>query len=130
MHAYLTIALGSAAGGVSRLLLGALLGRLVTSRFPHGTLLINVSGCFLLGVALGQAGGDDVTLLASAQGTLLLAFCGSFTTVSTFALETTALHRSALQAMATCYAMLSLAGCVAATMAGVFTGQGFTAWLA
>ena len=58
------IAAGSAIGGVSRYLLGGVVQRLDWTRtFPLGTLLINVTGSFLLGVILRYRGrhADDLT---------------------------------------------------------------------
>src|ERR1700720_3792413 len=52
---FLYIALGSAIGGVSRSLLGGLIQRLLDTTFPAGTLLVNISGSFLLGAILRYA---------------------------------------------------------------------------
>lgn len=128
MHVYLAIAVGSAAGGVSRLLIGTLLGRLVLSPFPYGTLLVNLSGSFLLGFALAYAEESGIAM-TTVPGLLLLAFCGSFTTVSTFTLESLTLGRHGHAGLAIWYVLLSIAGCVAAAAAGALMGQGVFAWL-
>jgi fluoride exporter len=68
-------------GAVARFLLdGAVAGRAARS-FPWGTLVVNVAGAFLLGVLAGAVVGGDAFRLA-ATGLL-----GSFTTFSTWALE-------------------------------------------
>src|SRR5919108_2146770 len=84
------IALGSAVGGVSRYLLGGLVQRLLDTTFPAGTLLINVTGSFLLGAIL-RYGIDTPTLSPELRAMLTIGFCGGYTTFSTFSYETAAL---------------------------------------
>jgi fluoride exporter len=68
-------------GAIGRFLLdGAVAGR-VGREFPYGTLAVNVSGSFVLGVLVGGALSDDAYRLA---GTGLV---GAFTTFSTWTLE-------------------------------------------
>ena len=85
-------AAGSAQRGMSRLLRGTYLHQKTGSTFPVGTLLINISGSFLLGLLLRyspatQAISPDVTAL------LTTGFCGGYTTFSTFSYESLALLR-------------------------------------
>ena len=55
--------------------------------FPYGTLLVNLTGCFTVGVFAALA--DERFLLGPEMKLLLMAgFCGAFTTFSTFMLET------------------------------------------
>ncbi len=61
--------------------------------FPIGTLVVNLIGCFLLGLILGIAEtkkwlGDHATLLLSTG------FCGGFTTFSTFSVEANELFKA------------------------------------
>jgi CrcB protein len=69
-------------GAVARFVIDGLVQSRVSSEFPLGTLLVNLSGCFLLGLLVG--------LHASHRATLLLgtATLGSYTTFSTWMLET------------------------------------------
>ncbi len=73
----LLVGLGSATGGVLRYVVGSALN----GRFPYGTLLANVSGCFLLGMLLSALGERP----ESSNGRLLLGvgFLGGYTTFST-----------------------------------------------
>jgi CrcB protein len=83
MSAALILGIGllGGAGAVGRFLLdGAIAGRVGRS-FPWGTLAVNVTGAFLLGALVGATAGAD-TLRLGATGVL-----GSFTTFSTWALE-------------------------------------------
>lgn len=83
----LSVAIGSAAGGVARYLLsGAVHGRLGTA-FPLGTFVINVLGCLALGFIM-QVALDTGELSPSARALLTTGFCGGFTTFSTFSWET------------------------------------------
>jgi protein CrcB len=73
------IAIGSAIGGVSRYLVGGLVQRLAAGTFPAGTLLINVSGSFLLGAIL-RYGVETTTLTPEVRALLTVGFCGGYTT--------------------------------------------------
>jgi CrcB protein len=50
--AYFWIALGAVAGASARYFLSGYVAKVVSSSFPYGTLLINISGSFLLGFFL------------------------------------------------------------------------------
>jgi fluoride exporter len=73
-------------GAILRFLLDGAVGRRVGRAFPFGTLAVNLSGAFVLGVLAGAALSDDAYRVA---GTGLI---GAFTTFSTWALES---HRLA-----------------------------------
>jgi CrcB protein len=77
----LGVAVLGGAGAVGRFLLDGAVAARAGSRFPWGTLAVNLSGAFALGVVVGAAVHDDAYRLA---GTGLL---GAFTTFSTWALE-------------------------------------------
>ena len=85
--AYLWIALGAVAGASARYFLGGYVAKVISSSFPYGTLLINVSGSFLLGFFLIWT---SERVLVDPRWRLLVAigFCGSFTTFSSYAFET------------------------------------------
>jgi len=69
------------AGSVARFLLDGIISSAVGKDFPYGTLVINISGAIVLGLLTGLALSDTATLLA---GT---AAVGSYTTFSTWMLE-------------------------------------------
>ncbi len=73
-------------GALARFLLDALVSANAGVRFPLGTLLVNLSGALVLGLLVGIALGGDAYLLA---GTAVI---GSYTTFSTWMLES---HRLA-----------------------------------
>ena len=74
----LLVGLGSALGGMSRYLVADVLFATWQQNFPFGTLLVNVGGCFLVGLLSGaQANMEWKRFLGTG-------FAGGFTTYSTF----------------------------------------------
>ena len=111
------IAAGSAIGGVSRYLLGGFLQRQTVGTFPIGTLLINISGSFLLGMILRYAV-ETPTLTPEARAFLTVGFCGGYTTFSTFSYETVALMEDGQWPRAALYVFLSVGLSLLATFLG------------
>jgi CrcB protein len=85
--------LGGFIGSASRYAIGGLIHRaLPFATFPFGTLVVNVSGCLLIGLCAGLV--DSRQLFGSDIRTfLLIGVLGGFTTFSSFAYETLALAR-------------------------------------
>jgi CrcB protein len=77
----IAVAVLGGAGAVGRLVLDAAVSERTGDAFPWGTLVVNLSGAFLLGLLAGADVAGDALLLA---GTALL---GSYTTFSTWMLE-------------------------------------------
>ncbi len=100
--AILAVLAGGFLGGVARFWLSGFVGMRVGELFPWGTLFVNVTGAALIGLLAGLAArGDGVLSGPLARDFLLTGFCGGYTTVSSFALQTVALgldgeRRSAL----------------------------------
>jgi CrcB protein len=111
------IAVGSAIGGVSRYLVGGLSQRLAGGTFPAGTLLINVTGSFLLGFIL-RYGVETTTLTPEVRAFLTVGFCGGYTTFSTFSYETVALAEDGEWTRAALYVALSVGLSLVATFVG------------
>jgi len=88
--AYIWIALGAVAGASARYFLSGYVAKVVSSSFPYGTLLINISGSFLLGFSLILPN-ERVLLDVRWRWLVAIGFCGSYTTFSTYAFETLAL---------------------------------------
>lgn len=93
MKAFIIIAAGSALGGVARYSLQLLLLKLYPGPFPTGTFLVNLTGCFLIGLffSLAERAG---AISQEAKLFLTTGFCGGYTTFSTFSVEGLSLLRS------------------------------------
>jgi len=85
--AFLWISLGAIAGANTRYLLSRWAARALNPAVPVGTLLINVSGSFLLGLFMAWT---TERVLIDPRWRLLIAvgFCGGYTTFSSYAFET------------------------------------------
>jgi CrcB protein len=114
---YLYIALGGAVGSLLRYSLGGAVQRVSASGFPIGTLFVNVSGCFIIGVLVRQF--MNMQLSPELRALLIVGFCGGFTTFSTFSAETLGLVEGGEYSRAAGYVALSLALCLTATLAGM-----------
>ncbi|HEU4682680.1 MAG TPA: fluoride efflux transporter CrcB, partial [Gemmatimonadales bacterium] len=119
----LYVAIGSALGGVSRYVLGGLVQRLLDTTFPAGTLLINISGSFLLGAILRYAF-ETPTITPEVRALLTIGFCGGYTTFSTFSYETMALLRDGEWVRAGVYIAASVLLSVAGTFLGFAVARG------
>ena len=87
MTKILVIAVGSLAGGFARYYLTGFVSHFWGNRFPYGTLVVNLIGCFLIGIF--SAVTEKKFLISPELRLLLIAgFCGAFTTFSAFMLET------------------------------------------
>jgi len=116
---YLLIALGGAVGSVVRYVVGGAVQRTSDSGFPLGTMFVNVSGCFLIGVLVRQF--LNMQLSPELRALLIVGFCGGFTTFSTFSAETLGLIEGGEYGRAAGYVVLSVTLCLAATLAGMTT---------
>ena len=83
----LLIAVGGALGAVNRFLLGNAVNKAMGSALPFGTFVINVAGCFAMGLLMTLI--VDRELLPGAWRLFLcVGFLGGFTTFSSFGYET------------------------------------------
>lgn len=123
MKPLLLIFIGGGLGSVVRFLVG----RWVTwfapvNNFPLGTLLVNVTACFVLGLIVGLA---DHRQLFSENSKIFWAigFCGGFSTFSTFSLETAQLFQQQASVSGALYVIGSVALCWGAVLLGVWVGR-------
>ncbi|HKT61308.1 MAG TPA: fluoride efflux transporter CrcB [Gemmatimonadales bacterium] len=116
------IAAGSAIGGLARYLLGGFLQRLAGVTFPISTLIINITGSFLLGLILRYAV-DTPTLSAEVRAFLTIGICGGYTTFSTFSYETVALMEDGQWTHAALYVALSVALSLVAVFLGIASAR-------
>lgn len=116
------IAIGSALGGVTRYLFGGLVQRLTGGTFPTGTLLINVTGSFLLGLFYRYAS-DSAAITPEIRALLTIGFCGGYTTFSTFSYESVRLLEEGETGRALVYIGLSVGVSLGAMALGLAAGR-------
>jgi CrcB protein len=94
MQALLWVAVGAAVGGAMRFWVSGVVARRVGETFPWGTLVVNVSGAFAIGLfAAAAQGGGGVAAAVEARHLVVTGVLGSYTTVSSFSLQTLNLAR-------------------------------------
>ena len=122
----LSVMVGSALGGVTRYFISGFVARRVGETFPWGTLFINVSGAFLIGL-FGAMAQDDTSPLASADTWLfaVTGFLGCYTTVSSFTLQSLSLARDGEGARALGYVVISVGLCLGAVALGFSLADSF-----
>lgn len=117
------IGLAGAVGAVARYLLGQYIAKRTALTFPPGTLIINVSGAFLIGLTFAL--GIKHTLTSTAQSVLATGFLGGYTTFSTMSWESVQLMREISPARS----LLYLAGNVIPGLLAVALGIALGRWL-
>ena len=115
----LLVLAGSAAGGSLRYITSLMIQSKNTTQFPLGTFLINLIGCFIIGMIYAIASrnastGSDIKLL------LATGFCGGFTTFSAFAFENLELFKSGQYLTALLYIILSVVLGILAVILGAY----------
>jgi CrcB protein len=92
---YCWIALGSAIGGVARYWCSGVAARLFGETFPWGTLLVNVTGSFIIGFFATLTGPDGRIFAGSTMRQfVMMGLLGGFTTFSSFSLQTLSLAQN------------------------------------
>jgi fluoride exporter len=91
----LAVAVGGAIGGVARFWVSGIVAHRFGETFPWGTLVVNVSGAAIIGVLAGVLLASEAHAVnhLAWQG-LVIGILGSYTTVSSFSLQTLALLRA------------------------------------
>ena len=116
------IFVGSGVGGVCRYLLSGFAQRLANGSFPLGTLVVNLSGCLLMGF-LSAAFSSRWLVREEHRIALIVGVLGGFTTFSAFGMETFAFLNDGQYARAATNAGLSVTLGVAAVWAGYRLAQ-------
>lgn len=113
---WIWIGLGGATGAIARWGISGVVHDTLGVAIPWGTLLVNVVGCFGLGiVAVWADAAASGEWIRSAIG---IGFLGAFTTFSTFSLEAVRLVQDGHQARAVAYVAASLLVGILAVLAG------------
>ena len=119
MLLYVWIAIGSALGGVARYWLSGFVAERIGETFPWGTIIVNVTGSFVIGF-FGTLTGPDGRVLVStaARQFVMIGICGGYTTFSSFSLQTLNLARDGDWLRAGLNVVFSVVFCLLAVWAG------------
>ena len=112
------IALGGALGALLRYWAGVLSGVLFGRRFPVGTLFVNVTGSFLIGLAAAAVAAGKLPALPWNE-LIMQGFCGALTTFSTFSLDSFQMFRQGRLLAAWGNVALSMLLCLSAAALGL-----------
>jgi len=89
MLTYFWIAVGSALGGIARFFVSGVTAQLIGETFPWGTLIVNVTGSFIIGFFATLTGPDGrVFVGTTGRQFVMIGICGGYTTFSSFSLQT------------------------------------------
>jgi CrcB protein len=116
---YVWVMLGSALGGGARFVISGLIAHQFGETFPWGTLIVNVTGSFVIGFFATLTGPDGRVFVGS-QGRqfVMTGICGGYTTFSSFSLQTLNLVRDDEFPLAGANIALSCVLCLFAVWAG------------
>ncbi len=91
MDKYILLATGGAIGTVLRYSMSGLTYRMVNSVFPWGTIFVNLTGSFAIGLLWGVFEVQNIS--SNMRSFIFIGILGGFTTFSTYALESLNLFR-------------------------------------
>ncbi len=122
MQTAVLIGIGAFVGANLRYLMSTWIGSQFGQNFPYGTLLINVSGSFLLAVFIAWAA-RHTALAPQLRLLIAVGFCGGYTTYSSFTNETIALIQREEWMMAGFYIIATNLLCLLAVLPGLWLGS-------
>jgi CrcB protein len=118
----LLICLGGAVGTAARYGVGGLSLRWWGTEFPYGTLVVNVTGSFLIGV-IQQVAWSTLAIPETLRLVLTVGVMGGFTTYSSFSYETLRLVEEGLWLRAGANVVLTTVLCLVACALGLILGR-------
>ncbi|HEY5704071.1 MAG TPA: fluoride efflux transporter CrcB [Terrimicrobiaceae bacterium] len=119
LNSYLAVMIVGALGCAARMWLSNFLAEKYGAVFPLGTLVVNILGCFIIGVFAGVTRPDGGLLVHPViRQAVMIGFLGGFTTFSSFGLQTIALFSDGEWGYGALNIALSLVLCLAAVWVG------------
>jgi fluoride exporter len=119
---YFWVCLGGAIGSGMRFWVSGLVAQRIGQTFPFGTLAVNVSGSFIIGILAAMTIPEGRWMLTPvAREFLMIGICGGYTTFSSFSLQTLALAQDGEWLRAGLNSILSFALCLIAVWIGHFS---------
>ncbi len=119
---FLIISLGAIAGANARYVLSRFAAKMLGPIFPYGTLIINVSGSFIVGIFMIWTT-ERVLLDPRWRLLVIIGFCGAFTTFSSYAFETVAYFEKGQWTLMLINIASNNLLCIAAAIGGMATAR-------
>ena len=122
MLSYLWVSLGGAIGSAARFWISGAVAQRYGQTFPYGTLAVNVTGSFIIGLFAALTEPDGRFLASpSFRAFFMIGVCGGYTTFSSFSLQTLSLALDGEWLRAVANAVASFAFCLFAVWLGHFS---------
>ena len=129
LASYTWIAIGGALGSVARYWCSGVAARLFGETFPWGTLIVNVTGSFVIGLFATLTGPDGRMFVgATARQFVMVGLCGGFTTFSSFSIQTLDLFNDGEWLHVGANIVGSVALCLLAVWLGHVIALGINSW--
>ncbi len=126
---YLVIGLGGALGSMLRFGVGSLIDTSVQKTgyiFPLGTIIVNITGCFIIGFVFTISTGEGRLLLSPlTRNFITIGILGGYTTFSSFSYQTLLLVQDSQWGAATANVLISVIFCLVGTWLGGALGNAF-----
>ena len=119
---FLIVGLGGAVGSMLRYGVQKIFQVQSAAAFPTGTLLVNIAGCFLIGILWSMVS-RSLTWNEEMKLLLMTGFCGGFTTFSAFTFEGIGLLKESKTFLFVIYITASVVGGLLATLIGIRIGK-------
>jgi CrcB protein len=126
---YVVVILGGGIGSALRFGISNFIAGRYGDTFPLGTLIVNITGCFLIGLIAAISGPDGRVLIGShARQFLMIGIMGGYTTFSSFSLQTLSLAQDGEWLPAGLNVLLSVALCLIGVWLGTVSAQLINNW--
>jgi len=122
---YLLIALGGSLGSIARFWVGSVVSGRLGTRFPYGTLVINITACTIIGFSLEYLG-HHIELTPAWRYLVPVGFVGAYSTFSTFEWELFSNVQIGSLVVAALYVTVSVIFGFVAVWAGAALAKGFS----
>jgi len=120
---WMAVAIGGALGSMARHGVNHLVHiRWMTTRFPAGTVIVNLLGCLVIGLLAGLLASERIAMRANWREFVFVGLLGGFTTFSTFGLDTFLLARTQSASQAAMNVAVQVIGGLVAVWLGYLAG--------